>query len=172
MSQVACPPRDVKSLALLQRHLSGQGFQVRGIARNASGISVSLDPAETKDVKAAVAAYVNPDFYEVTCGAPVRQHPVEGLCYRAAAGSSLTFTFTKRKGLDGTVKKDADTVEVHWHGSPAPKSANQITLVEGVGQVTVGPFKKAGGTVEAIPLGELLQEVPPTVRGSAYVEVF
>lgn len=173
MPTVKLPPREIKSTALLQGHLQKQGFAVLGVALNATGVYVNLSPSEGKDVSQAVAGYVNPDYLEISCDAPLSAfRGDDGPRYRAPAGSSLLFTIRKRSGVDGTAKTGVEMVDVHWHGSPAPKSVNQVVLVNGVGQVTVGPFKKAGGCVEAVPVGELLVDVPPVLRGSAYVDVF
>jgi hypothetical protein len=122
------------------KYLRDGGFNAAGVACQANGCGVDPAEGETGDPSALVNAYTNPDYYEITSDLPSVPFPGGGMSYTLEVGSVVTFTITKRSGIDGSIKHDADVVGVHWHGGTAmPLSTTEVTLVNGQATVDVGP---------------------------------
>jgi hypothetical protein len=138
------------------KYLRDNGFNASGIASQAGGCAIDPAEGEAGDPTTLVDAYVNPDYYEITSDLPSYPLPAGGISYALAAGTTGTFTVSKRSGLDGSIKPDADVVGIHWHGDPSmPLGSAEITLVNGQATVNLGPAPAhvVGGHIGAVKEG-------------------
>jgi hypothetical protein len=160
------PAKKIFELEYFQNWLKEQGYAVAGLYRKDAGVAVE----GPSDPSALVAAYVNPNQYEmvVTSGIPdeggmkIPNYPV----YKVSVGADVTFRIRKIRGLDGAVMPDADTLDIHWHLPPSDQPKT-ITLVNGEAFFVVHQMKRCWGFAEAVPTGsvDIKVKLPSLIRG-------
>lgn len=132
--------KKVRDLDAFRAYLLASGYKVAGVAKRSMMLFIQPEKSEEGDPTALVNAYVDPDYYEITAELMKAPGPAEAPVYLLPKGVAAVFTVKRRKGLDGSVLLVNESIGAHFHGSSTiPLSSPTVALVNGVGQLTVGP---------------------------------